>query len=29
LGSAARIIEYHRAWAANREQFPPIVAPIE
>ena len=23
----ARILEYHRAWAANREQFPPLVAP--
>lgn len=23
----ARIIEYHRAWAANLAQFPPLVAP--
>jgi len=21
----ARIMEYHRSWAANREQFPPLV----
>jgi len=23
----ARILEYQRAWAANREQFPPVVTP--
>jgi transcriptional regulator GlxA family with amidase domain len=23
----ARILEYERAWAANREQFPPVLAP--